>query len=190
MNELLIFLGPPGAGKGTQAKKLCAERSLTQLSTGDMLRSHRKRGTELGKQAQAIMDRGELVSDEIIVGMVRDELTNMEAGNIRVLFDGFPRTTAQAEALDNLLNELDANLTAAILLEVPDEEQLVQRLLKRAEQEGRADDNEETIRNRMGVYHKQTAPLIAFYENKDLLKRVQGVGTIDEVYAKLTDLLP
>lgn len=189
MNEILIFLGPPGAGKGTQAKQLCEDRNLVQISTGDMLRSHRSRGTELGKQAQAIMDRGELVSDDIIVGMVRDEITSMEAGNTRVLFDGFPRTTAQAEALDQLLVDSSLSLTATVLLDV-EEEELVQRLLKRAEIEGRADDNEETIRNRMKVYNTQTAPLIAFYEEKGMLKRVAGLGSVEEVYGRISEVLP
>ncbi|TNE47738.1 MAG: adenylate kinase [Deltaproteobacteria bacterium] len=185
MNELLIFLGPPGAGKGTQAKKLCSDRSLTQLSTGDMLRSHVKRGTELGVEAKKIMDRGELVSDDIIVGMVRDELSNASDGGARFLFDGFPRTTAQAEALDNLLASMNTGLDAVLLLEV-NEEEVIQRLLKRAELEGRSDDNEETIRNRMSVYKSQTAPLIEYYDNKGLLKRVDGQGTIDDVYARLS----
>lgn len=183
MNELLIFLGPPGAGKGTQAKKLCVDRNLTQLSTGDMLRSHVKRGTELGVEAKKIMDRGELVSDDIIVGMVRDELSN--AADARFLFDGFPRTTAQAEALDNLLSSMNTGLDAVLLLEV-NEEEVIQRLLKRAELEGRSDDNEETIRNRMTVYKNQTAPLVEYYTNKGLLKTVDGQGSIDEVYARLS----
>lgn len=184
MNELLIFLGPPGAGKGTQAKKLCNDRNLTQLSTGDMLRSHTARGTELGIEAKKIMDRGELVSDEIIVGMVRDELTQKPEGQIRILFDGFPRTTAQAEALDQLLAEIGAPLHSVLLLEA-NEEEVVQRLLKRAEIEGRSDDNEATIRNRMEVYKNQTAPLIAYYQGKNLLQAIDGVGSIDEVYERL-----
>ncbi len=188
MNELIIFMGPPGAGKGTQAKMLCKERNLVQLSTGDMLRSHTKRGTELGIEAKKIMDRGELVSDDIIVGMVRDELSQKPAGEIRVLFDGFPRTTAQAEALDQLLAELNAPLRTVLLLEV-NEEEVVQRLLKRAELEGRSDDNEATIRNRMEVYNKQTAPLIAYYESKNLLVKANGMGAIDEIYARLQEAL-
>jgi adenylate kinase len=189
MNEILIFLGPPGAGKGTQAKRLCADRNLTQLSTGDMLRSHSKRGTELGKQAQAIMDRGELVSDDIIIGMVREELKSKPAGETRILLDGFPRTTAQAEALDGILNELDLSLTATVLIEVAQDE-LVSRLLDRASKEGRSDDNEETIRNRMTVYDNQTAPLVAFYENKGNLQRIDGLGSVDDVYGRITASLP
>lgn len=188
MNELLIFLGPPGAGKGTQAKKLCVDRNLTQLSTGDMLRSHVKRGTELGTQAKLIMDRGELVSDDIIIGMVRDELQQVPKGQLRFLFDGFPRTSAQAEALDQLLASMNASLHAVLLLEA-DEEEVIQRLLKRAELEGRSDDNEATIRNRMDVYKKQTAPLIAYYQAKGNLQRVHGVGEIDEIYSRLQSAL-
>lgn len=188
MNELLIFLGPPGAGKGTQAKKLCVDRNLLQLSTGDMLRSHVKRGTALGKQAKIIMDRGELVSDDIIIGMVRDELTQVPVGQLRFLFDGFPRTTAQAKALDALLASLHTSLSAVLLLEV-NEEEVIQRLLKRAELEGRSDDNEATIRNRMDVYKKQTAPLVEYYEARGSLRRVDGMGDINDIYARLQTAL-
>lgn len=183
-NELLIFLGPPGAGKGTQAVRLCEERNLTQLSTGDMLRGHVKAGTDLGKQAKVLMDKGELVGDDLIIAMVRSELEKYERGNIRILFDGFPRTTAQAEALDQLLKDFDASLSKVILIEV-EEEVLVQRLLGRAAEQGRSDDNETTIRNRMTVYSNQTAPLIAYYTDKGNVHNVDGLGTIDEVYTRI-----
>jgi adenylate kinase len=185
MNEIIIFLGPPGAGKGTQAKRLCEERDLIQLSTGDLLRDQVKRNTELGQQAKIIMDRGELVSDEIIICMVRDALAQMPQNKIRVLFDGFPRTTAQSEALDNLLASFNADLNAVLLLEA-DEEPLVQRLLKRAQLEGRSDDNELTIRNRMKVYREQTQPLIAYYKQQNKLRPLDGIGSIDEVYQRLS----
>jgi adenylate kinase len=181
MNETLIFLGPPGAGKGTQAKRLCEDRNLNHLSTGDMLRAQVKEGTELGVKAKEIMDRGELLPDDLIISMVRSVL---ESGDeIRVLFDGFPRTTAQAEALDNLLNELGAPLKAVLLLDVPAEE-VTQRLLKRAELEGRSDDNEETIRKRLGVYTSQTEPLVSFYGER--VVSISGLGSIDEVYGRLS----
>lgn len=187
-NEAIIFLGPPGAGKGTQASRLCKERDLVQLSTGDMLRGHVKRETELGKAAKKLMDAGELVSDDVIIGMVRAELEQKEAGQIRMLFDGFPRTIAQAEALGNLLAELEVPLVGVLLLEVAEEE-LVKRLLKRAQDQGRSDDNEETIRNRMKVYRDQTEPLVDYYQDKGPLKKVDGLGTFDEVYTRLTQAL-
>jgi adenylate kinase len=186
MNETLIFMGPPGAGKGTQAVKLCEGRSLRQLSTGDMLRDHVRRGTALGAEAKKLMDAGNLVPDDVIVGMVRAELESM--GEIRVLFDGFPRTTAQAAALDALLQELSAPLAAVVLLEV-DEEAVVQRLLKRAEIEGRADDNEATIRNRMRVYNEQTAPLISYYAGGGKLRKIDGMGAVEEVARRIQEAL-
>ena len=186
MNETLIFMGPPGAGKGTQAVKLCENRKLKQLSTGDMLRDHVRRGTELGVQAKQIMDAGKLVSDEVIIGMVRAELESME--EVRVLFDGFPRTTAQAEALDQLLQDFKAPLAGVVLLEV-DEDVVTQRLLKRAELEGRSDDNEQTIRNRLKVYNEQTAPLIGYYEGTGKLKKVDGMGEVADVEARIQGIL-
>ncbi len=182
----LVFLGPPGAGKGTQAKKLCSEYQLHQLSTGDMLRKNVREGTPLGKKAKEIMDRGELVSDSIIIEMVRSELDKLSP--LRVLFDGFPRTIAQAKALDQLLAERGSKLQAALLLDVPEEE-VVKRLLKRAEIEGRSDDNEETIRNRLKVYREQTEPLVDYYENSGILKRIDGVGSIDEIYQRIKSVL-
>ncbi|MCK6511861.1 adenylate kinase [Myxococcota bacterium] len=186
MNETLIFMGPPGAGKGTQATKICENRQLKQLSTGDMLRDHVRRGTDLGVQAKQIMDAGKLVSDDVIIGMVRAELQQM--ADIRVLFDGFPRTTAQAQALDQLLQELHAPLYAVVLLEV-DEEAVVQRLLKRAEIEGRSDDNEATIRKRLSVYNEQTSPLIGYYAGTGKIKKIDGMGTVQEVEQRIKEAL-
>jgi adenylate kinase len=185
--EVLLLVGPPGAGKGTQAEKLARARRLKKLSTGDMLRDHVKRGTELGRRAKAIMEAGELVPDEVIVGMVRDDLADMAP--VRVLLDGFPRTTAQAEALERLLSERDATITAAVLLEV-DTEELVARLVKRAAEQGRTDDNEATVRTRMNVYSAQTAPLISYYEATGKLRRVDGVGSVEEVFARISEVLP
>ena len=187
MAEALILMGPPGAGKGTQAVKLARARSLHKLSTGDMLRDHVKRGTELGQQAKSIMDAGGLVSDDIIIGMVRDELEQQD--DVRVLLDGFPRTTAQAEALDGLLQEFDTPLTAAVLLEV-DPDELTRRLLHRAGEEGRSDDNESTVRERMRVYQELTQPLVDYYEARGKLRRVDGSGTVEEVFARISEVLP
>jgi len=185
--EVLLLMGPPGAGKGTQATRVAVARSLTKLSTGDMLRAHVGAGTELGRRAKAIMDAGELVPDDIIIGMVRTELG--AAAAIRFLLDGFPRTAAQAAALDALLAELGTDVTAAISIEVPDEE-LVGRMLKRASEEGRSDDNEVTIRNRMAVYQAQTKPLVDYYRGQAKLKVVDGLGSVDEVTDRIRTVLP
>ena len=185
--EVVLLMGPPGAGKGTQATSLAQARGLTPLSTGDMLRDHVRRGSELGARAKAIMDTGELVPDDVIVGMVRDTLES--APRIRFLLDGFPRTPAQAAALDGLLAELGVGITAAVAIEADDEE-LVQRLLKRAELEGRSDDNEATVRNRMEVYRRQTQPLLDYYAGHGVLRSVDGTGSIDEVQARIREVLP
>lgn len=187
-NEAIIFMGPPGAGKGTQANNLCKDRELHHLSTGDMLRDHIKRETDLGKQAQSLMDAGELVPDDVIIGMVRSKIEEMEQGKTRILFDGFPRTTAQADALAALLDEFSIPLHCVLLLQA-DEEEIVARLLKRAVEQGRKDDNEETIRNRMSVYRKQTQPLVEYYTEKGNLKEINGMGTLDEVYGRIKEAL-
>jgi adenylate kinase len=178
MGEAVIFLGPPGAGKGTQAARLAEELGFRKLSTGDILRDHVARSTPLGQQVKPIMDRGDLVPDDLILALIREELSD------RVIFDGFPRTIPQAEALDRLLEETGTRLLGVVLVEVPEEE-LVRRMLKRAELEGRSDDNEETIRRRLQVYREKTEPLIQYYEKTGVLKRVEGLGTPDEVYARI-----
>ena len=185
-SEVLLLMGPPGAGKGTQAQRLAEGRGLTKLSTGDLLRDHVRRGTELGREAKVLMDEGVLVPDEIIMGMVKSELDKQDP--VRVLLDGFPRTTGQADALQELLAEYGAQVDMAIEL-VVDEDELVRRLVTRAEQEGRSDDNEETIRTRMKVYRDQTAPLLEYYGAKGKLRSVDGVGTLDEVTARVQDAL-
>ncbi len=186
-SEVLLLMGPPGAGKGTQAIKLARARSLSKLSTGDMLRDHVKRGTDLGQQAKAIMDAGQLVSDDLVIAMVRSELKQLPG--VRVLFDGFPRTAAQADALDTLLKEFSTSITAVVLLEV-DEDELVGRLLQRAKEEGRSDDTEEVIRERMKVYKNQTAPVVDYYEKRSKLRRVAGIGSVEEVFARISEVLP
>ena len=185
-SEVLLLMGPPGAGKGTQAQRLAEGRGLTKLSTGDLLRDHVRRGTQLGTEAKVLMDQGVLVPDEIIMGMVKSELAKQDP--VRVLLDGFPRTTGQADALEELLGEYGAQVDQAIEL-VVDEDELVRRLVSRAAQEGRSDDNEETIRTRMKVYRDQTAPLLEYYGAKGKLSSIDGVGTLDEVTERLQDAL-
>jgi len=175
---VLIFLGPPGAGKGTQAARVAERLGLKKISTGDILRAHVREGTELGKKVAPIMERGDLVPDELILAIIREELKKLPTP--RVIFDGFPRTRAQAEALDALLDELGLRLNAVVLLEVPTDE-LVRRLLRRAREEGRADDNEETIRRRLEVYARETEPLVDYYARKGVLFTLQGTGPVDEI---------
>ena len=181
MSHRLLFVGPPGAGKGTQAERLAASHGLLHLSTGDLLRAEVKAGSDLGKEAEAVMNRGELVSDELVLAIVRSRLQNHSGG---WLLDGFPRNLAQAESLDALLGELNQPLQSVLLMELDDEE-LVQRLLAR----GRADDNEEVIRHRLSVYREQTAPLINHYEQRGQLKRVVSTGTIEAVAEQINAAL-
>ncbi len=185
--EVVLLMGPPGAGKGTQAARLAEARGLRKLSTGDMLRSHVARGTELGRAAKGIMDAGELVPDDLIIAMVEAELAPMRP--VRVLLDGFPRTPGQAEALETLLAREGASLTAAVALEVADDE-LVRRLGGRAVEEGRSDDNESTIRYRMNVYRKQTQPLLDYYDQRGTLHCVDGMGSMDDVFERINGVLP
>jgi adenylate kinase len=179
----IVLLGPPGAGKGTQAVMIAESLGIPHVSTGDMLRAAVKAGTPIGKKAKAIMDAGELVSDEIVIGIAEERLSQADA-KAGFLLDGFPRTLAQADALESMLGRLGSALDVCLALEV-DTEAVVQRLLKRAEIEGRADDNEETIRERMRVYAEETAPLIDFYRRRNLLQTVSGMGTVEEVQERI-----
>jgi adenylate kinase len=187
MKTFVVLMGAPGAGKGTQAKKLEASLRLPQVATGDLFRANLKNETELGKLARTYMNKGELVPDEVTVAMVRDRLSQPDCKQGAIL-DGFPRTTAQAVALDVLLNEFEAKIAVVPFIEV-DQDVLVKRLAKRAEIEGRADDNEETIRVRMEVYHSETAPLLDYYDEKGLLIKIDGEQSIDEVTADLTEVV-
>lgn len=175
----VILIGAPGAGKGTQAKLLEEALGLPHVSTGDLFRYNLKNETELGKLAQTFMDRGELVPDEVTVAMVKDRLSQDDCRH-GALLDGFPRTAAQASSLDNLLAEIGGKIDVVPHIFV-DREVLVQRLLKRAEIEGRADDNEETIRTRMRVYEEQTRPLLEYYGKKGLVVEVNGQQSINGV---------
>ena len=186
MGRRLLLLGPPGAGKGTQATLVRTAVGIPHISTGEMLRDQIGRGTELGLAAKEIMDAGNLVSDEIVIAMVDDRLSQPDAA-CGFLLDGFPRTVAQAEALDDLLGD-QRPLEAVISLEVIEDE-VVQRLLDRAAKEGRADDNEETIRNRMQVYRDQTEPLIAYYAEAGIVRPVDGMGAIEEIFGRIAAVL-
>jgi adenylate kinase len=179
----IVLFGPPGSGKGTQSEKLISAHKLVHLSTGDLLRSEIANKSELGIKAKSVMDKGELVSDDIVIGMIRNKISaNLESKGF--IFDGFPRTVAQAGALDKLLAESGKTISLMITLEVPKEE-VIQRLLKRGEQTGRADDNIATIENRLNVYLCQTAPVMEFYEKQGKYRAVHGLGTIDEIFGRI-----
>jgi len=187
MATYVVLMGAPGAGKGTQAKKLETALGLPQVATGDLFRANLKNNTELGKLARTYMDKGELVPDEVTVAMVRDRLSQPDCSQGAIL-DGFPRTVAQAKALDDLLAEFDAEIDIVPHIHVEPEE-LVQRLLKRAEIEGRADDNEETIRTRMEVYQRETAPLLDHYRERGLLVKINGEQSIEAVQQDLVEAI-
>lgn len=185
----LVLLGPPGAGKGTQAQRLVAEHGIVQLSTGDMLRAAVAEGTGVGKRAQAIMDRGDLVPDDVMVEIISDRIAQPDAARGFIL-DGFPRTVAQAEALETLLSRHGMGLDAVIELTV-DEEKLLERIDKRARETGgaRADDTPETLRKRLAVYREQTAPVAHYYRGKGMLSQVDGMGSMDQVAGEISSVL-
>ena len=180
MKQRLLFLGPPGAGKGTQAQLLAQSQGLLHLSTGDLLRAEVQAGSELGRQAEAVMARGELVSDDLVLAIVRSRL---QQGTDGWLLDGFPRNLAQAEALDTLLQDLGQPIELVVLMEL-DDAVLIQRLLSR----GRSDDNEQVIRHRLEVYREQTAPLISHYRALGLLQAVEAAGTVEEIASRINAL--
>jgi adenylate kinase len=188
----IILLGPPGAGKGTQAGMLVEERNMIQLSTGDMLREAKDSGTEMGKIVADVMARGDLVTDEIVIGLIRERLQGDKAGGF--IFDGFPRTLAQADALGELMAEQGETLDHVIELQVNDEV-LVDRIVGRAAEAvaaggtARADDNAESLKIRLMAYYKQTSPLIGYYHAKGMLKGVDGLGTMDGVKAEIAGVL-
>ncbi|MCZ4257371.1 adenylate kinase [Sulfitobacter sp. PR48] len=188
----IILLGPPGAGKGTQARHLVETRNMVQLSTGDMLREAKDSGTEMGKMVADVMARGDLVTDEIVIGLIREKLEGDNKGGF--IFDGFPRTLAQADALSLLMEEVGQTIEHAVELQV-DDDVLVDRIVGRAEearkagQPVRADDNAESLKVRLMAYYKQTSPLIGYYHAKGLLRGVDGLGAIEDVQRSISATL-
>ena len=183
----LVFLGPPGSGKGTQAVRLAEKKRLLHLSTGDVLRAAVKAGTELGKKAEGFMSRGELVPDDLIIGLIEEKVNSGEL-NKGFILDGFPRTVPQAESLNEMFDKHQMKLDKAILLDVSDAA-ILGRLKKRAEIEGRADDTEAVIKNRLEVYRKQTQPIEALYRKQSILVAIPGEGTIDEIFDKVVKVV-
>jgi adenylate kinase len=182
----LILFGPPGSGKGTQSEKLIARYGFKHLSTGDILRSEIANKTALGLEAQSLMDKGQLVPDEVVIGMIRTALEN-NPDVPGFLFDGFPRTTAQAEALDRLLEQKNAEIGVVLALQVPDEE-LISRMINRARTSGRSDDADEQVqRKRLEVYLRDTLPVAKHYAQKNKVMEIYGVGTVDEIFGKLSE---
>ena len=183
----IVLLGAPGSGKGTQAALLVEQLKLPHISTGDLLRSAVKAGSDLGRQARIVMDRGELVSDDIVLGLIEERLSRDDA-NAGFILDGYPRNIAQAEALDDLLTRIEQPVDEALQIDV-DVEMVVNRIAKRAAEEGRSDDTEEVVRHRMEIYFEETAPVVDYYAQKGVLSRVLGEGTIEEVFQRIRGVL-
>lgn len=183
MKNIVIF-GAPGSGKGTQSDLMIKKYGLGHISTGDVLRSEIKNQTELGKTAKEFIDKGQLIPDELMISILASVYDSFGATHEGVIFDGFPRTIPQAEALKKMLQERGHEVAAMIELDVPEAE-LMQRLIKRGQQSGRSDDNEETIKKRLDVYHAQTAPLIEWYEKEGKRHAIKGYGALQEINAAL-----
>ncbi len=181
----IVLFGPPGSGKGTQAEKLIDRYNLVHISTGDLLRSEVAQETTLGLEAKKIMEAGDLVPDEIVIGMMRKKLEEFREGP-GFIFDGFPRTVEQARQLRKLLTDYDERVSVVISLQVPRDE-LVKRLIRRGEECGRADDNEQTINNRIDVYEKQTVPVTYFYDSMKKHCPVDGVGSKDDIFERIVE---
>ena len=181
----IVIFGAPGSGKGTQSDNLIKTYNLFHISTGDVLRDNIRHGTELGATAKAYIDKGQLIPDDLMIGILADVLdSNREAAQEGVIFDGFPRTIAQAEALETMLQERGTSVSTVIGLEVPEEE-LIERILLRGKLTGRTDDNLETVKNRLEVYYNQTSPLQEFYKEKGLYQAIKGTGKIEEIFADI-----
>ena len=186
MKNIVIF-GAPGSGKGTQSEKIVEKYGINHISTGDVLRAEIKNGTELGKTAKSYIDQGQLIPDELMIDILASVFDSFEDSK-GVIFDGFPRTTPQAEALKKMLSERGHKIAAMIELAVPEDE-LMARLINRGKESGRSDDNEETIKKRLNVYHTQTAPLIDWYEKEGIHHHIEGLGTVDEIFARVCNVI-
>ena len=181
----IVIFGAPGSGKGTQSERIVEKYGINHISTGDVLRAEIKNGTELGKPAKGYIDQGQLIPDELMIDILASVFDSFEDSK-GVIFDGFPRTIAQAEALKKMLAERGQDVTVMVDLEVPEDE-LMTRLIKRGKDSGRADDNEETIKKRLHVYHSQTSPLIDWYKNEKKYQHINGLGTMDGIFADICE---
>lgn len=187
MKNIIIF-GAPGAGKGTQSEKMIEKYGLGHISTGDVLRDQIKKGTELGVTAKKYIDDGKLIPDDLMVDILASVYDSYGKDHNGVIFDGFPRTIKQAEALKAMLDKRGHKVAAMIEVSVPEEE-LVKRLVNRGKISGRSDDNEETIQKRLNVYHEQTAPLIDWYDKEGIHHHVEGLGTVDEIFSRICEII-
>ena len=181
----IVIFGAPGSGKGTQSEKIVEKYGINHISTGDVLRAEMKNGTELGETAKGYIDQGQLIPDELMIDILASVFDSFKDSK-GVIFDGFPRTIAQAEALKKMLAERGQDVSVMVDLDVPEEELMV-RLIKRGKDSGRADDNEETIKKRLHVYHSQTAPLIDWYKNEKKYQHINGLGTMDGIFADICE---
>ena len=181
----IVIFGAPGSGKGTQSERIVEKYGINHISTGDVLRAEIKNGTELGKTAKGYIDQGQLIPDELMIDILASVFDSFKDSK-GVIFDGFPRTIAQAEALKNMLAERGQDVSVMVDLDVPEEELMV-RLIKRGKDSGRADDNEETIKKRLHVYHSQTAPLIDWYKNEKKYQHINGLGTMEGIFAEICE---
>ena len=181
----IVIFGAPGSGKGTQSERIVEKYGINHISTGDVLRAEIKNGTELGKTAKGYIDQGQLIPDELMIDILASVFDSFKDSK-GVIFDGFPRTIAQAEALKKMLAERGQDVSVMVDLDVPEEELMV-RLIKRGKDSGRADDNEETIKKRLHVYHSQTAPLIDWYKNEKKYQHINGLGTLDGIFADICE---
>ena len=179
----IVIFGAPGSGKGTQSERIVEKYGINHISTGDVLRAEIKNGTELGKTAKGYIDQGQLIPDELMIDILASVFDSFKDSK-GVIFDGFPRTIAQAEALKKMLAERGQDVSVMVDLDVPEEELMV-RLIKRGKDAGRADDNEETIKKRLHVYHSQTAPLIDWYKNEKKYQHINGLGTMEGIFAEI-----
>ena len=187
MKNIVIF-GAPGAGKGTQSDKMIEKYGLGHISTGDVLRKEIKEGTELGKTAKGFIDNGQLIPDELMIDILASVYDSFGKDHKGVIFDGFPRTIPQAEALKKMLAERGHQIAAMIELSVPEAE-LMERLINRGKISGRSDDNAETIQKRLNVYHNQTAPLVDWYEKEGIHHHVEGLGTVEEIFGRISTVI-